>query len=73
MVSRTSEEVTSEPVIAENSEPPKTPSDTQHVEGFSSGCCVLLEDQHVVERTRDSERAYRQRMNLDRKDRRGRL
>ena len=54
MVSRTSEEVTSEPCIAENSEPPKTPANSQHVEG-PSGCCVTLEDQHVVECTRDTQ------------------
>ena len=54
MVSRTSEEVTSEPVIAENSEPPKTPATPNMWKG-ASGCCACLEDQHVVERTRDTQ------------------
>ena len=44
VVSRTVEEVTSEPVIAENREPPKTPADTQHVEGKHQDVVLVLED-----------------------------
>ena len=47
VVSRTREEVTSEPCMAENNEPPNT-SHTKHVEG-ASGCCAQPGTQHVVE------------------------
>ena len=56
MVSRTSEEVTSEPCASkENSEPPKTPATPNMWKGCIRMLSSKLEDQHVVERTRDTQ------------------
>jgi hypothetical protein len=56
VVSRTSEDVTREPCIALNRDPPNTPATPKHMERVHEDVMLGLENQHVVEGSRYTQR-----------------